>query len=76
VITVYQCPECDNEVTLEGTDFVDGHNLCGACSFSESGFYQGAVYLVFQGYRENPVKLNKRAALTDLSKSGILPAVR
>jgi hypothetical protein len=43
---------------------------------SESGFYQGAVYLVFQGYRENPVKLNKRAALTDLSKSGILPAVR
>jgi hypothetical protein len=76
VITVYQCPQCEDEVTLEDTDFVDSHNLCIPCTYSESGLYQGAVYLVFQGYRENPVKLNKRAALTDLSKSGVLPAVR
>jgi hypothetical protein len=67
VITVYQCPECDNEVTLEVTDFMPGHNLCIPCSYSETGVYRGAVYLVFEGYRENPVKLTRRAAQEDLS---------
>jgi hypothetical protein len=71
---LYECPECDGLVVIEGEyGFMPGHDVCVVCSYDKHGRYQGAVQLRFLGAQRNPVKLTRGQAREDLASLALSP---